>query len=258
MLVEDGSIRLTRGPKEHHTRPAIDPLMRSLALAFKSAAIGVVMTGWGDDGTAGLQAINECGGLAFVQSPAEAEHTSMPMSALQYCHVDAAFEVGELAGLLRAALAVPPREPSVTAVAERVIHEHQMFVSKGHPMEHLSAIGRPSAFVCPDCNGGLWEINDARPRRFRCHTGHAYTLRSLQEAQAGGTDTALWNAMRALEEKEMLLREVSQQNLEEGNAHEAARLQVMAHAVAGQASILRQMIEREEETPGTARGVRAG
>jgi len=258
MLVEDGAIRLTRGPKEHHTRPAIDPLMRSVALAYKSAAIGVVMTGWGDDGTAGLQAIAACGGRAFVQSPAEAEHASMPMSALQYCRVDATFEVGELAGVFKRALCVASNEVRVETLPERVIHEHQMFVSKGRPMEHLSAIGSPSPFVCPDCNGGLWEIEGARPRRFRCHTGHAYTLRSLQEAQAGGTDTALWNAMRALEEKEMLLREVAHQNLEEGNEHEAARLQVMAHAVAGHASLLRQLIEREEETPRTAQGLRTG
>jgi two-component system chemotaxis response regulator CheB len=258
MLVEDGAIRLTRGPKEHHTRPAIDPLMRSVALAYKAAAIGVVMTGWGDDGTAGLQAIKACGGLAFVQSPAQAEHPSMPMSALQYCQVDATFEVGELAGLFRGALADESRDARVDTLPRQVIHEHQMFVSKGHPMEHLAAIGSPSTFVCPDCNGGLWEIEGARPRRFRCHTGHAYTLRSLLDAQAEGTDAALWSAMRALEEKEMLLREVAQQNLEEGHAHEAARLQVMAHAVAGHAALLRQLIEREEETPRTAQDLRAG
>ena len=253
MLVEDGAIRLTRGPKEHHTRPAIDPLMRSVALAYGSRAIGVVMTGWGDDGTSGLQAIKACDGLAFVQSPADAEQPSMPMSALQYCQVDQTFQVGELSSLIQRALGDASVAGQVATRPDHVVHEHQMFLSRGHPMEHLNAIGTPSSYVCPDCNGGLWEISGARPRRFRCHTGHAYTLRSLQEAQSEGTDTALWNAMRGLEEKEMLLREVAQQNLEEGNAHEAARLQVLAHSVAAHAALLREVIEREEETPQTAR-----
>jgi two-component system chemotaxis response regulator CheB len=113
-------------------------------------------------------------------------------------------------------------------------------------MEHLDAIGRPSAFTCPDCNGGLWEVRDSQPRRFRCHTGHAYTLRTLQVAQAETTDTALWNAIRGLEEKEKLLREVANQYLQEGNAVEAARLQVLAHAVQGNAALLRNLVEREE------------
>jgi chemotaxis response regulator CheB len=57
LIVEDGRIRLHRGPKENHCRPAIDPMFRSLALAFGPRAIGVVLTGFLDDGTAGLKAI---------------------------------------------------------------------------------------------------------------------------------------------------------------------------------------------------------
>jgi two-component system chemotaxis response regulator CheB len=52
MLVDDGRIRLSHGSKEHHTRPAIDPLFKSAALAHGRAVIGVVLTGWLDDGAA--------------------------------------------------------------------------------------------------------------------------------------------------------------------------------------------------------------
>lgn len=248
MLVEDGAIRLSHGAKEHHTRPAIDPLFRSVALSYGPRAIGVVMTGWGEDGTAGLQAIKECGGRVFVQLPAEAEQPDMPMTALEYVAVDHVFTVDDLGRDLAMAIgAKPPGGPRL-AQPDRLVHEHQAFLMQGDAMEHLSAIGRPSPFTCPDCNGGLWEVSDAKPRRFRCHTGHAYTLRTLQEAQAEGTDTALWNAIRGLDEKEMLLREVATQHLQEGDAAEAARLQVLAHSIAGNAQLLRNLVEREEVT----------
>ena len=80
LLVEDGRTVLTRGPKEHHTRPAVDPLFRSAALAYGRGAIGVVLTGQFDDGTSGLQAIKRAGGTTVVQDPDEAFVSSMPRS----------------------------------------------------------------------------------------------------------------------------------------------------------------------------------
>jgi two-component system chemotaxis response regulator CheB len=84
MLLAPGYVRTVHGPKENHTRPAVDPLFRSAALAYGADVIGVVLTGNLDNGTAGLLAIKDCGGITVVQDPSEALAPSMPLNALRY------------------------------------------------------------------------------------------------------------------------------------------------------------------------------
>jgi len=100
MLLDGDTVRLTRGPKENHARPAIDPLFRTAALGWGSRAIGVVLTGQMDDGTAGLKAIKDCGGIAVVQDPATAAEPGMPASALANVEVDHCVPLEEIAPLL--------------------------------------------------------------------------------------------------------------------------------------------------------------
>jgi two-component system chemotaxis response regulator CheB len=85
---DDGRLAVTRGPREHFTRPAIDPLFRSARAAYGARVVGVLLTGAGDDGVTGLVQIKAGGGLAVVQDPAEAKVPSMPQSAVAYDHVD--------------------------------------------------------------------------------------------------------------------------------------------------------------------------
>ena len=97
LLVEDGRLLLTRGAKEHYTRPAVDPLFRSAAESWGRRVIGVVLTGSGDDGVSGLIAVKAAGGMSLVQDPAEAVHDSMPESAIEQDHVDGILTLDELA-----------------------------------------------------------------------------------------------------------------------------------------------------------------
>jgi two-component system chemotaxis response regulator CheB len=97
MLITPGRIRLTRGPKEHSTRPAIDPLFRSGAEAYGPRTTGVLLTGFGADGVRGLIAIKAAGGISLVQDPEEAPRPALPRSAIANDDVDAILTIDEMA-----------------------------------------------------------------------------------------------------------------------------------------------------------------
>ena len=100
LLLEQGSIHLGTGPKEQWVRPAADVLFRSTASAYGSRVVGVVLTGMGQDGTAGLQAVKQDGGVTIVQDPTEAAWSSMPQNALEQVEVDYTLALWRLAPLL--------------------------------------------------------------------------------------------------------------------------------------------------------------
>ena len=100
MTFEQGSIVLAGGAKEHHARPAVDPLFSSAAQAYGPRVVGVVLTGGGHDGMQGLLDITTAGGLSLVQKPSEAEHASMPTYAIAHDHVRAELTVDEIGDAL--------------------------------------------------------------------------------------------------------------------------------------------------------------
>ncbi len=69
LLVGDGVLRVIQGPREHHTRPAIDPLFRSAALWYGPRVVGVMLSGWLDDNAAGLAAIRRTEGCGDRARP---------------------------------------------------------------------------------------------------------------------------------------------------------------------------------------------
>ena len=198
------TVELTRGPRENHTRPAIDPLFRSAAAALGPLVVGVILSGYLDDGTAGLQAIKACGGTVLVQDPEEAVAPSMPQSAIRNVAVDRQLPVAEIAPALLALV-----KDTAAPVADRTeapawIAVENRFARGVGNMEQLQKIATPSSFTCPECQGTLWELTDQQPQRFRCHTGHSFTAPILGELQHEKAEDAIWAAVRALQEKEQL------------------------------------------------------
>lgn len=73
---------LSDEPPRHGVKPSADILFESMAEAYHKKTIGIILTGMGHDGAAGLKRIKECGGLVIVQDPNEATIASMPQTAI--------------------------------------------------------------------------------------------------------------------------------------------------------------------------------
>jgi two-component system, chemotaxis family, protein-glutamate methylesterase/glutaminase len=102
LLVEpDFTFSLSCDPPVLFSRPSIDVLMESCADAWGSALVGIVLTGASEDGARGLARIRECGGLAAVQSPQEAQHATMPLAAVTRAQPQLVLPMAQLALLLR-------------------------------------------------------------------------------------------------------------------------------------------------------------
>jgi two-component system chemotaxis response regulator CheB len=214
LLVNEGSMRVVRGPQENRFRPAIDALFRSAARAYGSRAVGVVLTGYLDDGTVGLQAVKKCGGVAIVQDPDEAEYPSMAKSALQYVKVDHCLPLAKIPDLLVHLSNEPASTDAhpVTAEieAESKIAEQQMNTQEF--LQTVESIGTRTTYTCPECNGSIWQIGDSEPlMRFRCHIGHSYTANVFLTEQTQNVENSLWSAVRVMEEKVTFLRHLSEQ-----------------------------------------------
>jgi two-component system chemotaxis response regulator CheB len=246
LLVEPLHVRLSRGPRENHARPAIDPLFRTAAIGWRSRCIGVVLTGHLDDGTAGLQAIKACGGIAVVQDPDGAAAPSMPASALQHVQVDHCVALDDMPALLARLVGVT-RPGSPPPLPEPLLREQALFNGE-NPMDQIAAIGKPTLLTCPDCGGTLSELQDPQPLRYRCHTGHAYTAKSLASAQEDRTDASLQASLRALKEREMLLRRLAAVADSIGDHAQARAGQQQAERVHEQAMRLAALMQEETDS----------
>lgn len=74
----------------------VDTLLTSLAQSQGSSALGVVLSGTGTDGTEGMRAIKEAGGLTFVEEPRTAGHAGMPQSVIDSGHADFVMKPGDI------------------------------------------------------------------------------------------------------------------------------------------------------------------
>jgi two-component system chemotaxis response regulator CheB len=195
LIVRQGAMEVVRGPKENGHRPAADVLFRTASAAYGPRVIGVVLSGYGNCGTAGMMSIKARGGLGVVQTPESAQAPDMPRSALSRVAIDHTTHPAELAELLVRLTATTPGPE--TAVGELV-----------KQLEGTER-GARAEVVCPICEGVLTETQPGVFQHFRCHVGHAFSLESLVREQSEELERTLWAAVRALEESAALSRRLS-------------------------------------------------
>jgi two-component system, chemotaxis family, protein-glutamate methylesterase/glutaminase len=93
--------------------------------------------------------------------------------------------------------------------------EAEVAIAKGDNsrMREVMTLGEFTPFTCPECHGVFVKISEGKLTRFRCHTGHAYTLNHLLSEMTQHNEEAISKALRSLEETQLLL----------GHAHEHLR-----------------------------------
>ncbi len=242
LLVIDGFIRLGRGPRENLTRPAVDPLLRSVGASYGPRAIGVVLTGRLNDGAAGLADLKRCGGVTVVQSPTDAEAPDMPASALQATDVDHRASLSGMPTLLMELLREPagPRPPVPRSV------ELEIDIALGRPCltSTIAQLADPAPLSCPACSGVLSQIRGSFPLRFRCQVGHAYTAEALEAVQNDGVDEALRVALRIIEERAVLSEKLAAEARQSGREFSATHFADRAAEMRRYADTIRQVALR--------------
>ena len=217
LLVDDHTVRITRGPKENRNRPAIDALFRSAAYLHGERAIGVILSGVLDDGTAGLWSIKERGGVAIVQSPDDAQYGGMPKSAILCVDVDHVCSIEAMAPLLvRLTTESIVRKP---APVSKELEIEARIALEGRGLQlGVMQLGPVVPYTCPECHGVMVDVNQGGVPRFRCHTGHAYSINNLLAEVTAYAEDSLWNGIRAIEESMMLLDHMARRAREAGDS----------------------------------------
>jgi two-component system, chemotaxis family, protein-glutamate methylesterase/glutaminase len=254
--LNDGSTRLTRGPKENGHRPAIDPLFRTAAHSFGARVMGVVLSGNLNDGTAGLLRIKQRDGIAIVQSLETALYQGMPRSAIEHVAVDHVLAPAEISLLLSELALEPVPDLKVVPMSQDPAASEQ--ADEFALTDRHKQPGIPSTMTCPECHGTLWEVKDEELVRFRCRVGHAYSDEALLVHQSEQLEAALWTGLRALEEHSALARRLAARANSRGHTHSASSFTEQAMDAEHHASVIRKVLDKGVRPPETAEALVVG
>jgi two-component system chemotaxis response regulator CheB len=259
LLVDGARLRLGRGPRENHARPAIDPLLRSAALCCGPRTVGIVLTGTLGDGASGLAALKQCGGVTVVQDPDDAAFPEMPTAALRNSKPDHVVGLQDMPSLIEALL----NQPAGAAVAiPEPIRQEVEIARNGYAsppttdrVAAMDCLGRRSVLACPDCHGVMWELEDGDLVRYHCHVGHAYVADRMSLELDESLARALASALRALDDRISLVERLKQQ-AEEANRQQLVRSWTLkARELEEQATVIRDAMGRADKVrhvPGAA------
>jgi len=175
-----------------------------LVQRYGDRVAGVLLTGYLDDGVAGLQEIQRNCGLSIVQDPNEATYPEMPRNALLAFQPDHCLPLEQIERLLA-------HLPN-SAFGGRTMKVKKRAAKSSRSRDRIAVeptAGPLAALACPECHGPLWQIPEGKLTRYQCLVGHRYSLVSLVAAHSEELESALWIALRVLEERIALQRRLA-------------------------------------------------
>lgn len=216
LMIDQNKILIGKGPVENRYRPSVDALFRSAAASHGNRVIGIILTGMLEDGAAGMLAIRRAGGICIIQDPNEASYPDMPRAVLNQLSPDYSVPVSEMGNVLSKVLSEKRKKKS-SRIPSDIIKEARIAERVFTGINTTHNLGERSVYSCPDCGGGLWEITENDISRYRCHVGHTYSSDGLISGMEATTEAALWTALRIIEERKNLLKQIEEKEKKRGN-----------------------------------------
>jgi two-component system, chemotaxis family, protein-glutamate methylesterase/glutaminase len=251
LMIKGRKILVGRGPMENRYRPSIDTLFRSAAATHGPNVIGIILTGMLEDGASGMLAIRRAGGVCIIQDPNEAQYPDMPQAVLNQLKPDFSVPVSEMGQTLSTVLRATSRRKTSSVIPADIIKEAEIAERVQINIDALKEIGENSLFSCPDCGGGLWEKKANGHSHYRCHVGHAFTSEGLLNGMETSTESALWTALRILEERKNLLRKIGAKEKNNGNRKLAVTYDKRAVELEQQIEQLKKVLFNTSKRPGS-------
>lgn len=228
LLVRNGYIEVSKGPRENRHRPSVDALFRSAAKSARARVIAVVLTGGLDDGAAGAVAVKTRGGIVIVQDPEDATVPEMPRNTMRAVKVDYCVPLAQIPALLVRLVRKP-----LKSTAKQSSRKHD---------QARKAVGAVP-FTCPDCHGPLYPVDDAGAGQLKCRIGHRFSPESLSEAHKETLERTLITALRMINERKAIHQNLAKRG-QTARTELGARFQESAEAADRDAVLLQEIIDR--------------
>ena len=192
----DGQIRLSRGPRQHFTRPAIDPLFRSAAQAFGPRVDRGRAERHRQRRRGRAREIQQAGGIAVIQDPAGG---ALSRDAAQRRRGGAGpiTSSGSRTNCRVCCVRLSARDGASSGGRD----------GRGRSTK-WTQFERPMALTCPECGGAMRRTGNGPVKEFRCHTGHRFGATEVADGQSSAVEQALVVAVRVLNERAELCRQM--------------------------------------------------